>query len=69
MHHVLGEQRRGVRADAEERRMAERHDARVAEDRSSETANSARIAISFNSAACRGNTSSASTATTQITVS
>ncbi len=31
-HHVLGEQRRGVGADAEEGRMAERDDAGVAED-------------------------------------
>ena len=31
-HHVLGEQRRGVRAEAEERGVAERDDAGVAED-------------------------------------
>ena len=31
-HHVLGEQRRGVGADAEERRVAERHDAGVTQD-------------------------------------
>jgi hypothetical protein len=50
-HRVLGEERGGVRAGPEERRLPERHDAAVAQDQVDETANSARIAISFHSAA------------------
>ena len=69
-HHVLGEQRRRVAAGA--RGTPRGRATRCRRSRGSgraTRANSARIAISFHSAACRGNTNSASSAHAHTTVS